>query len=769
MAFRRLTYHTLIILACVLMNTQLQPVCAEEQSEFTRTVSAYFRTYCIDCHGADEQMAGIAVHELGSQNELLEQRKLWQRVLRIVQLGAMPPEDIDNRPTKEENTTVADLLEDVLYNFDCQQVARPGHPTIRRLNRVEYNNTIRDLFGIAITPAKDFPSDDVGQGFDNIGGVLSISPLLMEKYLTAAEQVTAAVIDTTDYSIPQTWATESNQLTATHKNVEDVQGLRFLKQTGKLMFKQTVPATGTYQIAFDAEAMPLDDLKIDFTVNIDDEAVKHYSIRQRNRPKTLKGKIELSAGTQQIAFQFFGDDTEEDETKLPRLGIGRVVIRGPIGKSTPSYSETHRRTITATPNENRSAQQAATSLVSPLLRRVFRRPVNDVEVNRFSELTVSFMEEQNATWEQAVAATVQAMLVSPEFLFRVEQEPTDGEKSRQLTDHELAVRLSYFLWSSIPDEELFRIAENGQLHDTDILKGQIRRMIADDKSQALVDNFAAQWLNLRSLEDSRPDPNVFAEFNEKLRMFMLQETSLVFRSIMTEDRSIEELLSGESTWVNESLATHYGIEGVVGEEFVEVSLKETPRRGVLGHASILTLTSYPQRTSPVQRGKWILENIFGEGPPPPPPGVPELQESARDTPELSLREQMTIHRTNSICASCHQMMDPLGMGLENFDAIGRWRVEDRGKAIDARGELPGGQTFEGPQELVKILLNRREDFIRTLTRKMLIYATGRGLEYYDQCVVDDCVEHMSHHNNRFSSLVEAIVLSDAFTTRGHAE
>ena len=769
MVRRHSTRHTLIVLACVLLSTQLRSVRADELSGFTKALSAYFTNYCVDCHGADEQMAGIAVHELGTQEELLQERKSWQRVLKIVQLGAMPPEDIDNRPTKEENKAVADLLEDALYNFDCQEVARPGHPTIRRLNRVEYNNTIRDLFGVAIKPADDFPSDDVGEGFDNIGGVLSISSLLMEKYLTAAEQVTAAVIDTTDYSIPQTWATESNNLTATHKNIEDIRGLRFLKQTGELAFKQTMPVTGTYQIAFDAEAMPLNDLEIDFAVKIDDETVKDYSIRQRNQPKKFKRKIELTAGTHQIAFEFFGDDSEEDETKRPRFGMGRVVIRGPIGKSTPNYSETHRRIVTATPNDKLPAQQAATTLVSPLLRRVFRRPVSDAEVDRFAGLTVSFMEDQKATWEQAVAATVQAMLASPEFLFRVEQEPTDGEESRQLNDHELAVRLSYFLWSSLPDEELFRIAEEGHLHDRDVLAGQIRRMIADEKSQALVDNFAAQWLNLRNLEDSRPDPKVFAAFNEKLRGFMLQETSLVFRSIMIQDRSIEELLSGESTWVNQALATHYGIEGVVGEEFVEVSLTETPRRGVLSHASILTLTSYPQRTSPVQRGKWILENIFGEGPPPPPPGVPELEESAKDAPELSLREKMAIHRTNPVCASCHQMMDPLGMGLENFDAIGRWRDEDRGKPVDARGELPGGQTFEGPQELVKILLNRREDFIRTLTGKMLVYATGRGLEYYDQCVVDDCVEQMSHHNNRFSSLVEAIVLSDAFMKRGHAE
>jgi len=769
MVCRRLIRHTLIVLAWMLLNTQLQSVHADEQSDFTKTVSSYFNNYCIDCHGADEQMAGIAVHKVGSQTELLQQRKSWQRVLKIVELGAMPPEDIDERPTAGENKVVADLLEDALYNFDCQQVARPGHPIIRRLNRVEYNNTIRDLFDVAITPADDFPSDDVGEGFDNIGGVLSISPLLMEKYLTAAEQVTAAVIDTTDYTIPQTWATESNKLIASHENTEDVQGLRFLKQTGELAFEQSVPSTGKYQITFDAEAMPQNNLKIDFVVKVGDETVKDYSIRQRNQPKKFKRKIELTAGTHRIAFEFEGDDSDEDELQHPRFGMGRVVIHGPIGESTPNYSEIHRRIVTVTPSDKLPVQQAARTLVSPLLRRVFRRPVSDAETDRFAGLTVSFMEEQKATWEQAVAATVQAMLVSPEFLFRVEQEPSANETSRQINDHELAVRLSYFLWSSLPDEELFRVAEEGQLHDRAVLAVQIRRMIADDRSQALVDNFAVQWLNLRNLEDSRPDPEVFSEFNEKLRGFMLQETSLVFRSIMTQDRNIEELLSGESTWINEPLAAHYGIEGVIGEEFVEVSLTETPRRGVLSHASILTLTSYPQRTSPVQRGKWILENIFGEGPPPPPLGVPELEESAKDAPELSLREKMAIHRTNSVCASCHQMMDPLGMGLENFDAIGRWRDEDRGKPVDARGELPDGQTFEGPQELIQILLSRREDFIRTLTGKMLVYATGRGLEYYDQCVVDDCVEQMSHHNNRFSSLVEAIVLSDAFMKRGHAE
>lgn len=741
---------------------------ADEQA-FTTQLNSYFSNYCIDCHGADEQMAGIAVHEIGTQQDMLRQRKSWIRVLRMIQVGAMPPEDIEPRPGAEENAAIAELLKDAIYNFDCQQINDPGHPTIRRLNREEYNNTIRDLFGVDITPADNFPSDDVGEGFDNIGGVLSISPLLMEKYLSAAEEVTAAVIDTTDYSIPQTWATESAAMKATHENIQDVQGLRFLKEAGELSFELTVPAKARYNIVFDAEAMPQNGLDIDFALNVDGEEAKVFTVRQFNRPKKFKRSVQLSAGTHRISFEFYGDDEEEDEEQRARLGIGRAVVKGPVGKAEPVYSEAHRRIVSARPDDSTSVHEAAVQVVTPLLRRVIRRPLEPPDIERYAQLTESLMTQPEMTWERAVAATVQAMLVSPEFLFRVEQQPLQSDSERTLNDHELAVRLSYFLWSSMPDEELFRLADAGSLHEPDVLRAQIRRMIADSKSQALVDNFVSQWLNLRNLEIVQPDRQVFSEFDDELRHAMLQETSHVFRNIMQQDLSVEQLLTGRTTFVNERLAGHYGLEGVTGDEFVEVSLEGLPRRGVLTHASVLTLTSYPRRTSPVQRGKWILENLFGDGPPPAPANVPELEDAAEKTEGLSVREQMALHRTNPVCASCHQVMDPLGLGLENFDGIGRWRETEHGQPVDASGELPGGRKFEGPQELVEILLSRREDFLRTMAEKMLTYATGRGLEYYDKCVIDDCIDHMHHHDNRFSALVEAIVQSDAFMKRGRAD
>jgi len=750
--------------------SSMQQHCVGAEDGFTETLTNYFNNYCIDCHGADDQMAGVAVNEGVSAGQVLEQRKLWQRVLKIVRVGAMPPDEIEPRPTEDENTQVTSLLEDALFNFDCQQVARPGSPVIQRLNRVEYNNTIQDLFGINLTPADDFPSDDVGEGFDNIGGVLSMSPLLLEKYVAAAEQITAEVIDTTDYSVRQSFVTESTALKPTHDQFEDVQGLRFLTRAGELSFEAKVPARGTYELIFDASAMPRSDDEMEFELKLNGETVKIYAARHRGQPKKFRKKVELTEKSQRVSFEFYGSDDEDaEEEKRSRLGIGRVIVRGPIGKSEPFYSDRHRQLITSAPSGDTTPKQAAVEVMAPLLRRAFRRPVSEDEVNRYRDLTVMMLSERQMTWEQAVAATVQAILVSPDFLFRIEAMPAESESERTLSDHELATRLSYFLWSSMPDEELFRLADEGQLQNTEVISQQIRRMIAGDRSQALVDNFAAQWLNLRLLEGAQPDTRVFNTFSDVLRQDMLTETASVFRKIMVDDQSIDELLTGQFTFVNERLARHYGLKGVQGEEFVEVSLKDTPRRGVLTHASVLTLTSYPRRTSPVQRGKWILENLFGDAPPPPPPNVPELEAADEDTLKLSIREQMAVHRTNPVCASCHQVMDPLGMGLENFDGVGRWREEDFGKPVDASGELPGGTEFSGPVELIDILLDRKDDFRRTLTMKMLTYATGRGLEYYDQCVVDECLQHMKQNDYRFSSLVESIVLSDAFRKRGQPE
>ncbi|MCH2210841.1 MAG: DUF1592 domain-containing protein [Fuerstiella sp.] len=740
-----------------------------DQQTLMEPLNSYFNNYCIECHGADEQMAGIAVHKTGSQHELLKQRQSWQRVLKMVRLGAMPPEDVTPRPSTEENQVVADILEDLLFDFDCRQLARPGHPTIRRLNRVEYNNTVRDLFGIDVTPADDFPSDDVGEGFDNIGDVLSVSPLLIEKYLAAAEQVTEAVIDTTDYSMPQEWSTPSDSLEASHDDIEDFQGLRYLNRTGNLAFRQQVPVKARYEVVFDAVTLPLNEQDIEFTLKVDGVESKVFHLKQRASPNKLRHEFTLTSGFHRFVFELNDGDSEQDESKRPRLGIGRVVIHGPVGDAEPEYTEAHRRIVGSGPVDDITVSDAATQVVSPLLYRVLRRPVTETEIKRYTDLTSAVFQHNGQNWERAVAATIQAMLVSPEFLFRMEQDPQDGEPERALNDYELATRLSYFFWSSMPDPELFRVAQQGRLHEPDILISQIHRMLRDEKSTAIADNFATQWLNLQLLERSQPDDQVFNEFDEELRQAMMQETRLVFRSVMQQDLNIEKLLTGRFTFVNRRLATHYGIEGVTGDQFVRVKLDNGHRRGILTHASILTLTSYPRRTSPVQRGKWILENLLGDAPPPPPPDIPELEEADSNSKSISIREQMAAHRSNPTCASCHRLMDPLGLGLENFDGIGRWRDEEHGQPVDASGELPGGRKFSGPQELVEILLSRRDDFVRNLAKKMLIYATGRGLDYYDKCAIDDCVQYMQKRDNRFSSLVESIVLSDAFLKRGHSE
>jgi hypothetical protein len=375
------------------------------------------------------------------------------------------------------------------------------------------------------------------------------------------------------------------------------------------------------------------------------------------------------------------------------------------------------------------------------------------------------MTELSETYDYGLYVALQAVLVSPDFLFRVEADPPADAKDRALSPFEVASRLSYFLWSSMPDEELLQLAEAGRMLEPDVLRQQVRRMLQDPKSEALSRNFAAQWLNLRNLADVRPNPEVYPEFDNALRQSMSRETELLFSTITREDRSIEEFLTADYSFVNERLARHYGIAGVTGEEFVRVSLAGTQRAGVLTHASILTLTSNPGRTSPVKRGKWILENILAEVPPPAPAGVPPLEEAGKDVSGLSLRERMELHRKDPACAVCHRILDPLGMGFENFDGTGRWRDQDAGKAVDASGELFGGDRFSGPGELLGLLKARKERFFRAFSEKMLIYSLGRGLEYYDRCAVEDALIQLKNNGYRFSALVEAIVTSDAFLRR----
>ncbi|MGH7128099.1 MAG: DUF1592 domain-containing protein, partial [Planctomycetaceae bacterium] len=485
-------------------------------------------------------------------------------------------------------------------------------------------------------------------------------------------------------------------------------------------------------------------------------------------------QLRLTEGKQRFAAWFINDYYDENaENRRERdrnLEVYALEVEGPLGTHPTNLPETHRRIVIARPGPEKTVEQAAREIFTAFLPRAFRRPVEPHEVEPIVELVV-FVSEQGETFEQAVSIGVQAALVSPRFLFRVERDPAadDPDGVRRLSDYELASRLSYFLWSSMPDEELFEHARRGDLHKPDVLTAQVRRMLADPKAHALTENFAAQWLNLRNLAACTPDPEHFEDFDDELRQDMRRETELLFETIVTEDRNILDFLDADFTFVNERLAEHYGLEDVEGDDFRRVSLAGTRRRGVLTHASILTLTSNPNRTSPVKRGKWILENLLDQAPPDPPPNVPQLEETAKENPDATLRQQLEMHRANPTCASCHKVMDPLGLAFEHFDPVGRWREKQDGKPIDASGRLPGGEEFNGAVELVAVLKTRQDDFSRCLAEKMLTYALGRGLERFDTCAVDEIVGSMRDNDHRFSALVLAIVRSDPFLKRRGSE
>ncbi|MBN00776.1 MAG: hypothetical protein CMJ77_16795 [Planctomycetaceae bacterium] len=594
---------------------------------YDQHVKTTLSAYCMDCHGADEPEAALNLARFDIDSvDVSEATDVWARVLEMVESGEMPPEQ-EAQPTAEEKKQLVTWLESALESVDCRKISQPGRVTIRKLNRAEYNNTIRDLVGIDFRPAEDFPADNVGNGFDNIAQVLSLPPLLMEKYLEAAEVVV-------------------NQ-------------------------------------AFD------------------DEQVRA-----------------------QIIF--------------------------------------------ATPGENESHQDVARQVICQFAERAFRRPVDDAEIERLTTL-YQLGRDNELDYVDSLRLPLQAILASPQFLYRIEfdLEPDADDQTRPLNDYELATRLSYFLWSSMPDAELIELAAEDRLDDPEVLDKQVRRMLQDEKSQALVDNFAGQWLELRNLSKAAPDPVKFPKFDEELRTAMRRETDHFFAALIRQDRSVLDLIDADYTFVNERLANHYGMDGVDGDEFREVKITDNRRGGVLTHASILTLTSNPTRTSPVKRGKWILENILGTPPPPPPPGVEELMEEEETELLGTLRERMEQHREDPSCAVCHRKMDVLGFGFENFDGIGSWRDRDGRFEIDPSGKLPGDRVFRSPAELRVLLKDvQRDQFVRCIAEKMLTYAVGRGLESYDRCAVDEIVKAMESNEYRFSALVMAVVNSEPFRLRG---
>lgn len=741
-----------------------------ELADFSSTIAPFAKKYCADCHEGDNAEAGIRFSKYNDEKSLLKDRRTWQRTFEILSQGTMPPPD-SPQPTADEKSKVIGYLDEKLHHIDCSKISDPGRVTIRRLNRSEYNNTIRDLMGVEFRPAEDFPTDDVGYGFDNIGDVLSLPPLLMEKYLNAAEKIAQDAVLLIDTANPAKREFDRNRFvrgSAAKPHGED--GV-VLPSVGEFSVNYDPPRSGQYILHVLAAETPGGDEASKMEFRVDNKAVSTFAVNQAEANYgVFEFPIHLDRGRHKFAVAFLNDyynEKAEDPNRRDRnLLVRDVQIIGPIEIDADQYPLFHRTYLKAVPVDGKSSADAARENLRPFISHAFRRPVTDLEVERFVRIAEQ-VTEQGDSFLSAMQVAVSGVLVSPHFLFRIEtdKDPNDANERHALNDYQLATRLSYFLWSSLPDEELLAHAEKGDLHTDAVIDQQVQRMLADPRSQALVDNFAEQWLQLRILNEITPDPKKFPEFKSNLREDMKRETRMFFEHVMRQDSSILDFLDARYTFVNERLAKHYGIPDITGPEFRPVSLAGRNRAGLLTQGSILTMTSNPDRTSPVKRGKWVMEVILNQPPPPPPPNVPELAETSKAKPDLTLRQQLELHRENASCASCHRVMDQLGFGMENFDAIGRWRDTDGKQALDSRGELPGGASFTGPTELATVLRSKQTAFSEGLTEKMLTYALGRGLEYYDQCTTDRIVRSLKDRDFKFSVLVTEIAKSEPFRMR----
>jgi hypothetical protein len=732
-------------------------------------LSAFLKRNCIDCHTGDDAGGGLTLESPGDLESAAKDGARWHKVRQKLFAGKMPPPD-EPQPAKADVAEIIALLDRDILRTECGGTGDPGRVTMRRLNRREYDNTIRDLLGIDVGAGEEFPIDDLGYGFDNNGDVLTMSTLLLEKYLAAAEKTAEKAIVAKPLGEMPSRRFEGESFPVT-KFSAHVGGAALLFGGGAATVECDFRESGDYVFQVSAFGQQAGDELPKMAIQVDGKAVRQFDVRgEADRPELFQARVRVEAGKRHAAVAFLNDYYEPDNPDPLRrdrnLGVGFLEVRGPIRDEVKELPKSHRAIVAATPLESgRSVYDCATDVFKPLADRAFRRPATEKEIERLAVLARS-TAEQGATFEQAVQTGLQAILLSPHFLFKVEQiRPNEANGAAPKVDSwELAVRLSYFLWSTMPDKELFEEARNGTLEKN--LDRQTKRMLADERSRALVDNFAGQWLELRKLEMVAPDGGMFPKFTPELRRDMRTETEMFFAEVMRKDMSVVALLDAPFTFLNQRLAEHYGIKGVKGEKFRRVELSTDQRGGVLTHASVLTVTSNPTRTSPVKRGKWIMEQILGTPPPPPPPDVEELPESAEAIASGSLRQRMEMHRSNASCASCHAQMDALGFGFENYDAIGRWRTKDGEFPVEPAGELPGGKSFGTPAELKRLLAtDGRDAFVRCLAEKLLTYGCGRGMEFYDSCAIDAACKEAAEGDYRFSSLILATVHSDPFLRR----
>jgi hypothetical protein len=754
--------------------------------------------YCITCHSDKAQTGGLSLESLDPDRPELH-AEVWEKVARKLRAGLMPPTGMP-RPAGTGLETFRRTLESSLDKAAAAK-PNPGAPALHRMNRNEYVNAIRDLIAVDVDPVMVLPADDSLEGLDNIADVLGTSPALIERYVSAAAKISRIAIGNTDIG-PLSYTYKVRGDVSQDKHIEGLP----LGTRGGVTIRHNFPVDGEYLFKFSLlkvnfgpqYGQSAKNEQLEMSVNgvrvllMDLRSAPYYYIRGGaaggGPALPLEIRLPVKAGPQTIQVTFIKRTAADVDdllqpfeattadlqtgvqfgyTTVPHLSS--VEILGPYAIGGPGSTPSRDKIFICRPTAAAQEAACARRIISTLARRAYRRPVNDNDI----ALLMGFYQKgrQAADFDSGIEMALRRLLSDPEFVFRFERDPANVAMGapHRVTDIELASRLSFFLWSSIPDEELLTAAEQGKLKDPAILQQQVKRMLKDPKSQAMITNFAGQWLFLRELRNRQPDLLLFPDFDDNLRQSMYRETEMLFASIVREDRNVFDILSADYTFVNERLARHYGIPNIYGTDFRRVSVTSPARRGLLGQGSFLTLTSAPNRTSPVTRGAWILENLLGSPPPLPPPDVPPFPEATNGQgikPVLTtVRERMEQHRTNQPCKGCHQIMDPIGLSLENFDGVGRWRTQDLGSKIDTAGMLVDGTSIDGVDSLRASLLRYQDAFAQNLTEKLMMYGTGRAAHYYDMPAVRSIAREAAKSDYRFSALVTAIVSSQPFQMR----
>jgi mono/diheme cytochrome c family protein len=744
--------------------------------------------YCVTCHSEALKRGGLVLANL-DMSHVSDNPELWERVIRKLRAGVMPPPGA-RRPDPATYEALSSWLENEIDRSASGNV-NPGTIGVHRMNRTEYQNAIRDLLALEIDASTYLPADDSSNGFDNIAGTLSISPTLLESYVSAAAKISRVATGHWETPTEATYIAPSD----TSQNYY-IPGLPFGTRGGMLV-RHTFPADGEYNIVIDGANTGTFIGGEQLEVSINGERIKLFEYDKEQITSNRNGRPEqhaevrvpVKAGTHNVGVTFLATNfhpqldmfqaymrssldnySVDGYSGFPSIGI--VKIQGPFNVTGASETPTSRKIFSCRPANAGQEQSCAKQIISELSRQAYRRPVNETDL----ESLMGFYDtgRKKGTFEDGIEMALRRILASPQFLVRMENEPTNVAvgKTFRISDLELASRLSFFLWSTLPDEQLINLANQGRLKDARVLEQQVKRMLADPRSDALVKNFAGQWLYLRNLPSTAPVQTSFPDWDDNLRQGFRTETEMLFETIVREDRNVVDLLTADYTFVNERLAKHYGIPNVYGSLFRRVSVGPE-RRGLLGQGSILTVNSQPNRTSPVKRGVWILENILGTKPPDPPPNVPPLENTTGEPGKvLTLREKMSMHRANEPCATCHRIMDPMGFALENFDADGKWRLKDGGDGgvvIDPSGEIFDGTKVGGPADLRQALLRYSPQFVRNVTEKLMTYGLGRAVEYYDMPVLRTVVRDAARDNNKFSSIILGIVKSAPFQMKTKTE